>query len=127
MSAQELEAAVSKLSREDLAAFRKWFIAFDAEAWDRELDEDITAGKLDSVVREVDDDIRAGRLSELPVAPKALALEVIRKLPDKCTFAEIRERIEFMAGVRKGLDQIENAEVETLEVAEKKIEKWATK
>ena len=37
MSVQELEAAVSRLSSEDLAVFRKWFIEFDADAWDKQL------------------------------------------------------------------------------------------
>lgn len=58
---------------------------------------------------------------------KAVAIEAIQKLPDESTFDEIRERIEFIAGVRKGLDEIERGEVVSLDEVEKKIEKWATK
>jgi toxin ParE1/3/4 len=37
---------------------------------------------------------------------KEIVLETIRALPDNCSLAEIAERIEFMAGVQKGLDQL---------------------
>jgi predicted transcriptional regulator len=124
---QEIKDAVSKLSREELAAFRKWFIEFDWEAWDKEIGEDIAAGRFDAVIREVDEDIRAGRLTDLPMPAKAIVLEAIQKLPDESTFEEIRERIEFIAGVRKGLEQIKRDEVVPLDEVEKKIDKWATK
>ena len=32
---EELERAVSELNRDQLAAFRRWFVEFDAELWDR--------------------------------------------------------------------------------------------
>src|SRR5438874_9909717 len=44
---REIERAIGKLSPEDLAAFRIWFSKFDAEAWDRSYEEDVTAGRLD--------------------------------------------------------------------------------
>ena len=56
-----------------------------------------------------------------------MALDAIQKLPDESTFDEIRERIEFIAGVRKGLDEIERGKVVPLDEVEKKIDKWATK
>src|SRR5712691_6184916 len=127
MSVRELEAAVSNLSHEELAAFRKWFVEFDAEIWDKQFEEDVAAGRFDAVIREVDEDIRAGRLTDLPMPAKAIVLEAIRKLPDESTFDQIRERIEFIAGVRKGLEEIERGEVVPLDDVEKKIDKWATK
>ena len=123
----EIKAAVSNLSREELAAFRKWFIEFDAKAWDKEIEEDVAAGRFDAIVREVDEDMRAGRLSELALPPKEIALELIQKLPADSTFEQIRERIEFVAGVRKGLDEIERGDVVSLDEVAKKIDKWATK
>jgi len=45
----DLERRVKELSAEELAAFRGWFIAFDWEVWDRKLERDIAAGKLDSL------------------------------------------------------------------------------
>ena len=127
MGLAEIKTAMSNPSRAELAAFRKWFTEFEAEAWDKEIEEDVAAGRLDAIVREVDEDIRAGRLSELPLPAKEIALEVIQKLPADSTFDQIRERIEFVAGVRKGLDEIERGEVVSLDEVEKKIDKWATK
>lgn len=118
---------MSKLSRDELAAFRKWFIEFDWEAWDREIEEDVASGRLEAVIQEVDDDIRAGRVSDLPLPAKTMVLEAIQKLPESSTFDQIRDSIEFIAGVREGLGQIERGEVLSLDETEKKIEKWATK
>lgn len=61
----DIEAAVRLLSPEDLAAFRVWFAEFDAEAWDRQLAEDIAAGHLDSLADEALADLREGRCSDL--------------------------------------------------------------
>jgi hypothetical protein len=33
VSVQEIETAVSRLSSEELAAFRRWFLEYDAEGW----------------------------------------------------------------------------------------------
>jgi hypothetical protein len=41
---------------------------------------------------------------------KEIVLETIRKLPDDCSLEEIAERIEFMAAVQKGLDQLDRGE-----------------
>jgi hypothetical protein len=65
MSVQEIEEAVSKLSREDLLAFRQWFEHFDAGAWDKQLEQDISAGRLDSLAKEALRDFREGRCSDL--------------------------------------------------------------
>jgi len=56
---------VSKLSREELSAFRTWFAEFDAEAWDRQFDEDVRAGRLDSLADEALGDLREGRCTDL--------------------------------------------------------------
>ena len=36
----EIEAAVQRLSRNELMNFRDWFIGFDAQAWDGDSEED---------------------------------------------------------------------------------------
>lgn len=65
MSIQEIEQAVSRLSLKELAAFRAWFAGFDADAWDRQLEKDVAAGKLDLLVKEGLDDLQEGRATEL--------------------------------------------------------------
>ena len=61
----EIETAVSRLSPEELSAFRAWFTEFDAEAWDRQFEEDVAAGRLDVLAEEALRDLRAGRCRDL--------------------------------------------------------------
>ena len=44
---EKIEREVQEFSPQELARFRQWFAAFDAEAWDRQFEEDVAAGKLD--------------------------------------------------------------------------------
>lgn len=62
---QEIETAVRKLSREELSAFRSWFVEFDAEAWDHQFREDVAAGRLDALAEEALSDLHAGRCKDL--------------------------------------------------------------
>ncbi len=62
---QEIETAVSRLSREELSNFRGWFSAFDAEAWDKQLAEDVGTGLLDDLAEEALRDFREARCTEL--------------------------------------------------------------
>jgi hypothetical protein len=61
----ELESVVRQLSEEELAAFRKWFADFDAEVWDRQLECDVAAGRLDALAEEALEDARKGRCGDL--------------------------------------------------------------
>ncbi len=61
MSVQEMQSAVSGLSREDLSEFARWFEEFLADAWDRQIEEDVRAGRLDKIIREVESEKKAGR------------------------------------------------------------------
>jgi hypothetical protein len=62
---QEIEQAIRRLSPEELAAFRAWFAAFDADVWDRQFEEDVTAGRLDALADEALRDLHEGRCTEL--------------------------------------------------------------
>lgn len=46
---EAIEQQIEKLSSDELAAFRRWYAAFDAEVWDRQFDVDVKAGKLDAL------------------------------------------------------------------------------
>ena len=65
MSLTDLEKAVVKLSPPELAEFRAWFFEFDADAWDRQFEEDVAAGRLDTIADEALREHREGRTSEL--------------------------------------------------------------
>lgn len=62
---QEIEQEVQKLSPGELAEFREWFVQYDAEAWDRKLEEDVEAGKLDDLAERALHDHKAGKSREL--------------------------------------------------------------
>jgi hypothetical protein len=62
---QEIENAVRHLSPDELAVFRAWFAEFDADLWDRQLEQDVAAGRLDKLAEEALTDLREGRCTEL--------------------------------------------------------------
>jgi len=61
----EIEQAVSQLSQNELATFRKWFQQFDAAAWDAQFESDVMAGKLDALAEEALRDLHEGRSADL--------------------------------------------------------------
>ena len=64
MNVEDLESAISRLSAKDLARFSEWFEQFMEDRWDRQIEEDIKAGRLDR--REAgDEDFEAGRCTPL--------------------------------------------------------------
>jgi hypothetical protein len=63
-SAKEIEEAVLRLSAAEFAAVRAWFAEFDAEVWDRQIEDDVAAGRLDALADEALGDLRAGRCTE---------------------------------------------------------------
>jgi len=58
---ERIEGQVKNLQRNELAAFREWFAAFDAQAWDRHFEADVIAGKLDGMAERALRDHAAGR------------------------------------------------------------------
>ena len=62
---EDIEREVKDLSPEELAAFRTWFIAYDWEAWDRQLEQDVLAGKLDALADKALRDHAAGKSTKL--------------------------------------------------------------
>lgn len=65
MSLRELETAVANLPPTDLASFARWFEEYLADTWDRRIEEDIRAGRLDEAGRKADADFEAGRCKPL--------------------------------------------------------------
>ena len=61
----EIEEAIRALPPQDLAALRDWFAAFDAEIWDRQLEQDVAAGRLDRFADESLRDLTEGRCTDL--------------------------------------------------------------
>lgn len=61
----KLENEIRSLSDEELSAFRQWFREFDSEVWDREVEADVRAGKLDSFADKAIADHRSGKSASL--------------------------------------------------------------
>lgn len=62
---QEIQDAVTQLPPEDLTAFRLWFAEFDAALWDRKLEADVAAGRLDHFGDEALRDLAEGHCTDL--------------------------------------------------------------
>lgn len=62
---EEIEAQIQRLSREEFAELREWFLEQDWQAWDAQIEADAAAGKLDSMVAEAQAEYRAGRSRKL--------------------------------------------------------------
>jgi hypothetical protein len=61
----EIEQAIRALGPEDFATVRDWFAAFEADLWDRQLEQDIAAGRLKRFVDEALQDLKDGRCTDL--------------------------------------------------------------
>ena len=62
---KQIEQAVAQLSKDQLAEFRAWYEQFDADVWDRQIEEDIAAGKLDALADAAIADHKVGRTKKL--------------------------------------------------------------
>ena len=61
----DIEKAVEQLAPRELAQFRAWFEAFDAQQFDTAIERDARAGRLDALAEEALAAHRAGRSREL--------------------------------------------------------------
>jgi hypothetical protein len=64
-TAEEIEKAIEQLSPSELARFRAWFAAYDADQFDVAVERDAVTGKLDALADEAISEHRAGRSREL--------------------------------------------------------------
>lgn len=62
---EALEREVEKLSPEDLAVFRDWFIEHDWQAWDRQIERDSAEGRLDRFAAEALAEFERGETREI--------------------------------------------------------------
>jgi hypothetical protein len=58
---EKIERQIEELSSEELARFRQWFAAFDAEEPDRQFEADVRTGKLDVLADRALRDHAAGK------------------------------------------------------------------
>lgn len=61
---KSIEKAVEALPAAELAEFRRWFVEFDSEVWNRQIEQDAAQGKLDRLVAEALENFASGKTSE---------------------------------------------------------------
>jgi hypothetical protein len=62
---EDIENEVRSLTDAELATFRRWFIEFDADAWDRQLERESASGKLAELAKKSLSDHKSGKSTEL--------------------------------------------------------------
>lgn len=62
---EEIEGQIQKLSREEYAELREWFLEQDWKTWDEQIEADTKAGKLDRLVSEGQAEYESGRARKL--------------------------------------------------------------
>ena len=62
----EIEKAIEKLPNQELFELTHWISARFSDAWDRQIEEDIFAGRLDDLAAEALQEHRSGGSRELP-------------------------------------------------------------
>jgi hypothetical protein len=58
---------------------------------------------------------------------KEIVLDLVKRLPDNASLHDIAREIEFIAGVREGLAELDRGEGVPIEDVEKKLSSWASK
>lgn len=64
-SIKYLEEQVKQLSPTQRQEFREWFFEWDADDWDRQIDQDAKAGKLDAFAAEALAEYKSGKAKEI--------------------------------------------------------------
>ena len=62
---ERIEGQVKSLNLDELKAFRDWFARYDAEMWDRQIEEDAANGKLLSLAELALNQHESGRSTRL--------------------------------------------------------------
>jgi predicted transcriptional regulator len=73
--------------------------------------------------------LRSGRDGDSvrKMSNKEIVLDLVKRLPDDASLHDIAREIEFIAGVREGLAELDRGEGVPIEDVEKKLSSWASK
>jgi Sec-independent protein translocase protein TatA len=62
----EIESAITKLKPQEIRAVGEWLDELREAMWDRQIEADAKAGKLDSLIKKAKADHRAGKAMPFP-------------------------------------------------------------
>ena len=61
MDVKEIETAISELPPAQVAELADWFDEFRAQVWDKQIEHDLNAGRLKTLLDEAKHDLESGR------------------------------------------------------------------
>jgi hypothetical protein len=61
----EIEAAIAQLPEQDARQLAEWLEEYLDEMWDRQIEQDLTSGKLDSLISKAEADIASNQVRDL--------------------------------------------------------------
>jgi hypothetical protein len=62
---EKIEQDIVSLSKADLKKLSKWLDEVNADLWDRQIEDDVSAGKLDKLISAAKAQVAAGKVSPL--------------------------------------------------------------
>lgn len=90
---EDIERQVQALSPGELAQFRAWFLEFDSVVWDRRIDRDVRAGRLDALAERTLDE----RAIRRPQGPRSGVNAILGRLATPESDDEIIEALERLS------------------------------
>jgi predicted esterase len=60
MDIDEIEAAISQLAPKDVVELLRWLEEYHAQLWDKQMEDDLESGRLDSFLAEVEAEYESG-------------------------------------------------------------------
>jgi hypothetical protein len=65
MDIKEIESAIAQLPPSELAELAKWFEELQARVWDKQLEQDMEAGRLDALLKQAEQEFEQGQCDPL--------------------------------------------------------------
>ncbi len=65
MSVQEIERAITQLLPSELTELMTWLENHHHEKWDKQIEDDLDAGRLDSIINQAEAEYEAGKARAL--------------------------------------------------------------
>ena len=62
---ETIEKQIAKLDNASFSKLREWFLEFDQSRWDKQIEVDSNAGKLDFLINTALDEHKAGKTRDL--------------------------------------------------------------
>jgi hypothetical protein len=65
MSVKDIETAITQLSAKEVTELMSWLAEYHQQLWDQQIEEDLEAGRLDTLLAEVESEYQAGQAQPL--------------------------------------------------------------